>query len=120
MTYSDDYNIRTKNVKFNDVADAIDGTLTRNFGGTTTGTSSTYAVAPSPAWTSYTLGLMITIIPHVANAGSATLNVSGLGPRAIRRSGIAIAADVFVANAAVLLFYNGPIVTGKQIGRAHV
>lgn len=107
MTYSDNYSIRTKNVKFNDVADAIDGVLTRDFGGTTTGTSSVYTVNPTPSWDSYTLGVMITIIPHVANAGGATLNVSGLGPIAIRRNGVSISAGTFVANAAALLFYNG-------------
>lgn len=107
MTYSDNYNIRTKNVKFNDVADAIDGSLTRSYGGLTTGTSSVYIATPTPAWSSYAVGMMITILPHVANAVGATLNVSGLGAIAIRRNGAAIIANTFVANSAVQLFYNG-------------
>lgn len=107
MTYSDNYNIRTKNVKFNDVADAIDGVITRSYGGVTTGTSTTYLAAPSPAWLTYEAGTTITIIPHVTNSVSATLNVSGLGAKTIRRNGVAVSADTLVANSAVLLLYNG-------------
>lgn len=107
MTYSDDYNIRTKNVKFNDVADAIDGVLTRSSGGVTTGTSTAYISTPSPSWTSYATGGLLTIVPHVTNSASATLNVSGLGAVPIRRNGVAITAGIFAVSSPVLLVYNG-------------
>lgn len=107
MTYSDNYNIRTKNVKFNDVADAIDGALTRSYGGTTTGTSSAYISAPAPQWTSYESGQLLVINPHVANAASATINVNSLGAKSIRRNGAAISASLFTAGSPVVLAYNG-------------
>jgi hypothetical protein len=50
MTYADNYNIRTTSVKFNDVGDALDGLITRNYAGLTTGTSTTYIATPTPAW----------------------------------------------------------------------
>jgi microcystin-dependent protein len=107
MTYSDAFNIRTKNVKFNDVADAIDGTLTRGYGGTTTGTSTAYIASPSPAWTAYDTSIAITIIPHVTNTGAATLNVSGLGAKALKKNGVDIGAGFLLAGSPVLLIYTG-------------
>jgi microcystin-dependent protein len=110
MTYADTFNIRTKNVKFNDVADAIDGTLTRGYGGTTTGTSTAYIASPSPAWAAYDTSIAITIIPHVTNAAgspSVTLNVSGLGAKALKKNGVDIGAGFLLAGSPVLLIYTG-------------
>jgi hypothetical protein len=54
MTYADNYNVRTTSVKFNDVADALDGLITRNYAGITSGTSTAYIASPSPTWDAYT------------------------------------------------------------------
>jgi hypothetical protein len=108
MTYSDGFNIRTSSVKFNDVADAIDGTISRGFGGTTTGTSTAYIASPSPAWISYDLAASLAIIPHVTNAaGPVTINISGLGPKEIRLAGGTLAAGVLVINRPTILIYTG-------------
>jgi hypothetical protein len=108
MTYADNYNIRTTSVKFNDVADAIDGSITRPFGGTTTGTTTAYIASPSPAWTAYDTASFITIIPHVTNAaGPVTLNVSGLGTKTIKRGGSDLVAGVLVQNIPTILIYTG-------------
>lgn len=107
MTYSDDYNIRETSVTFNDVADAIDGTLTRNVAGTTSGTSTAYVASPTPAWSEYVNGSFIVIIPHVNNSGASTINVSNLGTKNIKRAGEDLNADVLVANFPSILVYNG-------------
>jgi hypothetical protein len=110
MTYADTFNIRTKNVKFNDVADAIDGTLTRGYGGTTTGTSTAYISSPTPAWAAYDTSIAITIIPHITNTAgspSVTLNVSGLGPKALKTGGSDLLAGVLVAGRPTILIYTG-------------
>lgn len=110
MTYSDTYNIRTTSVKFNDVADAIDGSITRGFGGTTSGTSTAYICGPTPAWVSYDAAASITIIPHVSNAAGSpavTINISGLGTKEIKRGGANLVAGVMVAGIPTILIYTG-------------
>lgn len=110
MTYSDGFNVRATSVKFNDVADAIDGVITRTFGGTTTGTSTAYIATPSPAWASYDTGASITIIPHVSNAAgspSVTLNISGLGTKAIKVGGNDLTAGDLAIGIPAILTYTG-------------
>ena len=107
MTYSDDYNIRETSVTFNDVADAIDGTLTRNVAGTTSGTNTAYVASPSPAWNQYVNGSFIVITPHVSNAGACTINVSNLGTKDIKRAGEDLGVGVLVATVPTILVYNG-------------
>lgn len=110
MTYSDGFNLRTTNVKFNDVADAIDGALKRNYAGTTTGTSTAYVATPSPAWTSYSDSPVIFFIPHITNtvgSPSVTINVSGLGAIPIKLDGVDLTAGALVAGSPVVLAYNG-------------
>lgn len=107
MTYADNYNIRTTSVKFNDVADALDGLITRNYAGVTTGTSTAYIATPTPAWDAYTTSGLVVIIPHVTNTGAATLNISGLGARDLRIGNAAIAAGVLQQNIPAILAYTG-------------
>lgn len=107
MTYSDNYNLRTKNVKFNDVADAIDGSLTRSYGGTTTGVVNQYISSPTPSWTSYEPGQLLVIIPHVTNTGASTVNVNGLGAKSIKRAGADVVAEDLVISAPTVLVYSG-------------
>jgi len=107
MTYADSYSIRTTSVKFNDVADAIDGLITRNYAGLTTGTSTTYIASPSPAWDAYTTSGLVVIIPHVSNSGAATINISGLGAVDLKISGAAISAGVLQQNVPTIMAYTG-------------
>jgi hypothetical protein len=107
MTYADNYNIRTTSVKFNDVADALDGLITRNYAGVTTGTSTAYIATPTPAWDAYTTSGLVVIIPHVTNTGAATLNISGLGARDLRIGNAAIAAGVLQQNIPTIMAYTG-------------
>lgn len=107
MTYADNYNIRATSVKFNDVANAIDGLITRNYIGITTGTSTAYIATPTPAWDAYTTSGIIVIIPHAANTGAATINVSNLGTRDLRIGNAPIAAGVIQQNIPTLLAYTG-------------
>lgn len=107
MTYSDSYNIRETSVTFNDVADAIDGTLTRNVSGVTSGTSTSYVASPSPAWLEYVNGSFLVITPHVSNTGPCNINVSSLGVRDLKIAGQDLAAGVLVAGVPTILVYNG-------------
>lgn len=110
MTYSDGFNLRSTSVRFNDIADAIDGVLKRGYVATTTGTSTAYIATPTPAWTSYADAPVIVIVPHVTNtlgSPSVTINISGLGAIAIKRAGVDIEAGAIIANAPIILAYNG-------------
>jgi len=107
MTYADNYNIRTTSVKFNDVADALDGLITRNYAGLTTGTSTAYIATPSPAWDAYTTSGLVVIIPHVTNTGASTINISGLGARDLKIGNAAIAAGVLQQNVPTIMAYTG-------------
>lgn len=107
MTYADNYNIRTTSVKFNDVADALDGLITRNYAGVTSGTSTTYTATPTPAWDAYTTSGLVVIIPHVSNSGAATINISGLGARDLKIAGAAIAAGVLQTGVPTIMAYTG-------------
>lgn len=107
MTYADNYNIRTTSVKFNDVADALDGLITRNYAGVTSGTSTTYTATPTPVWDAYTTSGLVVIIPHVSNSGAATINISGLGAKDLRIGGVAIAAGVLQTGIPTIMAYTG-------------
>lgn len=107
MTYSDNYNIRTTSVKFNDVADALDGLITRNYAGLTTGTSTAYIATPSPAWDAYTTSGLVVIIPHVTNTGASTIDISGLGARDLKIGNVAITAGVLQQNVPTIMAYTG-------------
>ena len=107
MTYADNYNIRTTSVKFNDVADALDGLITRNYAGVTSGTATTYTATPTPAWDAYTTSGLVVIIPHVSNSGAATINISGLGAKDLRIGNASIAAGVLQAGIPTIMAYTG-------------
>jgi microcystin-dependent protein len=107
MTYADNYNIRTTSVKFNDVADALDGLITRNYAGLTTGTSTAYIATPTPAWDAYTTSGLVVIIPHITNTGASTINISGLGARDLKIGNAAIAAGVLQQNVPTIMAYTG-------------
>jgi hypothetical protein len=107
MTYSDAFNLRTNNVTFNDVADAIDGAVTLEWGGTTTGTSTIYTASPDPAWGSLTEPRRVVIVPHTTNAGATTLNVSGTGHIVVKQHGSACVGGELIQNRPTDLVYDG-------------
>ncbi len=109
MTYADAYNLRTGSVSFNNVADAIDGTLSRQWGGTSTGSANTYAVTCSPAWAAYESGRALAFVPNVSNTGATTINVNGLGARTVRYKNQALVGGELVAGVEALLVYDGTI-----------
>lgn len=107
MTYADAFNLRTTNVSFNSVADAIDGSFGRSWGGTTAGTSTAYTCTPSPAWTAYTAGDVITVIPHATSGASPTLNVNSLGAKSLRWRNVAVTSGMLYATYPATFVYDG-------------
>jgi hypothetical protein len=54
--------------------------------GTTAGTTTAYTLTPSPAFTSYTEGMVIRFTPNAANlVGPVTINVNALGAKTIKK-----------------------------------
>lgn len=106
MTYSDAFNLRTTNVSFNNIADAIDGTLTRVWGGVTSGTSTAYTAAPSPVFTTWTAGDILVVTPHTTNTASSTIDVSSLGTRTIRYCNVDLVGGELVAGVEAVFVYD--------------
>ncbi len=72
------------------------------------GSANTYAVAPVPTVAGYVAGQMVTLKPANANTGSATLNVSSLGTKAIKlQDGSDPQANALVSTGVYLLVYDG-------------
>lgn len=67
-----------------------------------------YAITPSPAITAYAAGQQITFKAGTANTGAATINVSGLGAKTIKKS---VSSDLItgdiILNQIVSLVYDG-------------
>lgn len=75
-----------------------------NFAGTTTGSSSAYQGATTPAITAYLTGRLYSFIPHVTSAANPTLSINSKGPKAIRLIGNALPpAGTLVAGTAYLI-----------------
>ncbi|TXH14225.1 MAG: hypothetical protein E6R03_09725 [Hyphomicrobiaceae bacterium] len=107
MTYADAFNLRTTNVKFNDVADAIDGAISRLWGGTTAGTATAYTCTPSPAWTSYETGRILIVTPHTTGTGAGTMNVNSLGTKTMRYKNQAFVGGELVQDVEAMFVYDG-------------
>jgi len=61
-----------------------------------------------PAPSSYTPGMEVTIVPTQANAAAATLDLNGLGPRLILKTGgVTLASSDLVPGTPVRLIYDG-------------
>lgn len=76
---------------------------------TTTGTQPTYILTPSPAITAYAAGQGFLVYIHSTNAGgAATLNVGGLGAKAIvSRTNRAMAVNDLLLDAIYYMVYDG-------------
>lgn len=107
MTYSDQFNIRSRFVKFNDVADAIDGLITRQNAPNTSGSSTAYSINPLPTWASIPTGSFVVFVPHLTNGATATLTVNNIGPSPLLRGGVNIAAGAMLGGVPYLCLYNG-------------
>lgn len=59
--------------------------------GTATGAANTYAAAPSPAFTQYNVGQLVLFRAHQSNTGAATLNISALGAKPLRKGNGSVA-----------------------------
>lgn len=84
-----------------------------------TGSANTYAVTLSPAPTAYVDGMAVCVKINVSSTGASTLNVNGLGAKAILDSlGNAITSGGLKAGVPYTLRYNGTnfIVQGKGGG----
>lgn len=82
-------------------------TVANNRYATTSGTANAYTVVFSPAPTSYSDGLCITVKIHAANTGNCTINVNSMGARAIRRAnGAELKVGALVTGAIYTLRYN--------------
>lgn len=74
-----------------------------------TGSGNAYVATPSPAWNAYAAGNILVVKPNVTNTGAATVNVSSLGAKPIKkldgttdvRGGDLIAGNIYI------LIYDG-------------
>jgi hypothetical protein len=72
-----------------------------------TGTD-TYVATASPAATAYTAGNMFSFVVPNTNTGAATINIDGLGAKAITKTGsIALVAGDLIVNQVALIEYDG-------------
>ena len=103
------------NTREQSVADAFAGLPTKNavLGAAVGyaidgGSANAYAVTLSPAPTAYVAGMTIRFLAANTNTGPSTLNVNGLGVRAIvSASGDALGSSAIIAGMIVTATYNG-------------
>ncbi len=80
----------------------------RNGYGTTAGTGSAYTLSLNPAPMGLVEGLRITVKIHVANTGTATINVNGLGSKSILKgNGSTLSLGNLKPSSVYSLVYNG-------------
>ncbi len=73
-----------------------------------TGSSNAYVVTYSPAVTAYTTGIHYPFIANFANTSAATVNVNGLGAKALKKQGsVALASGDIPSGAVVDTVYDG-------------
>lgn len=75
--------------------------------GATTGSGDTYVSTPSPALAEYYTGLVVIVKTTNANTGAASLNISGLGAKALTVKGSTPADNAFDAGAHYMFVYDG-------------
>lgn len=76
--------------------------------GATTGSSDAYVLTPSTALPSLVAGMGVVMTPNFTNTGAATLNISGLGAKNIKRiSGVDVASGEIVSGQPIYMIYDG-------------
>jgi len=98
-----------------DTVDAVQTNLTNHIAdyvrqpgyAVATGSANAYSVTLNPAPSTYVDGMGVTVKINVDNTGPATVNVNGLGAKAIKRAnGLDVAAGMLKAGSIVTLRYN--------------
>jgi hypothetical protein len=76
---------------------------------TATGVAGTNTITANltPALTGYETGMVVQFVAANANTGATTLNLNGLGAKAVQRQGAALVGGEFKAGDVVSLFYDG-------------
>lgn len=88
-------------VRFSQLQSSADKLLT------VTGTD-TYVATASPALTAYAAGNLFSLVVPNTNTGAATINIDGLGAKAITRTGsTALVAGDMIATEVVIVVYDG-------------
>lgn len=87
------------------VAQVQDGDNT--WGGTSIGAANTFEIGLTPSTPAYTAGMQVSFIAHQSNTGAATLEIDGLGAKAIQRAGAALVGNEILINTIVNVVYNG-------------
>ena len=91
--------------------DAVSAEVVQNSSlvfGLSSGAVNTYAVSLTPAISTYAAGQLIVFKAHLANTGSATLNVNGLGAKSIKKQVSSdLGADDIKVGQMVTVIYDG-------------
>lgn len=104
-TTSDDHHRLQKKVLKNTLCGFVGGVAVT---GTDGGSVNTYTVTPTSALPSYTSRLSVIFSPTVTNTSTATINVSGLGAKDIKRiDGSALVAGDLASGSIYAAIYNG-------------
>jgi len=82
---------------------------TLSWGGTSTGSSNTYALTLVPAITAYPTGMRVRFIANHASTGAATLNIDSVGAVAIKRQdgSTALAAGDIISGDVIEVIHDG-------------
>jgi hypothetical protein len=100
--------VQTKKITYANLKLAILDGIERLASGITASGTDTYAATPSPAITAYTLGQKFLILFTNANTGTSTINLNGLGAKAIKKSvTTALASGDILAGQQFWLAYDG-------------
>lgn len=86
----------------------VQASISSYWGGVAGGTGNALTLTPSPALTFYAAGQVIYFrASAISSSGAATVNVSGLGAKAIQLSQLALTGSEIVANTYYALLYDG-------------
>lgn len=95
-------------VRLSQMTAAITTATLYYWGGLAGGTGNALTLTPSPAITAYTIGQVFYFkASAVTNNGPATINISGLGLKAIQLNGLPLIGAEITANAYYSLLYDG-------------
>lgn len=102
--------ITLTNADLNQLGKAISGYVANGTFYTDSGAADTYVLAQigsKQAVPAYTNGMIARFLPVNANTGASTVNVSGLGVKAIEKSGGALVAGDIAAGDSIEMWYDG-------------
>lgn len=101
----DDHLRNIKTALLNDFAGFLGAVLVT---GTNGGAADVYTLTPANALVAYGTSMLVEFSPTVNNTGAATLNISGLGAKAIKQlTGTAMTLGDLIFGQVYLAFYNG-------------